>query len=113
LTGWLARLGNRSLGAMLFSHAGFKRGPMNFKRLDHRHALFESALRALRLADPMPHYLWARRSHFVFGVQAVLVSEVFSPTVLLLPATKKRADSGFGLYSQDPQPYNRPSVWGV
>jgi chorismate--pyruvate lyase len=40
LTLWLARLGSRSLGALLFAHAGFRRGPMTFKRIDRRHALF-------------------------------------------------------------------------
>jgi hypothetical protein len=29
---WLARLGNRSLGALLFAHPGFERGAMKFKR---------------------------------------------------------------------------------
>jgi chorismate--pyruvate lyase len=46
---WLARLGNRSLGALLFAHPGFRRGQINFKRLDRRHALFAPALHALQL----------------------------------------------------------------
>ncbi len=82
LTLWLARLGNRSLGALLFADAGFTRGPMNFRRLDCRHALFLPALNALQFADPAPFTLWARRSHFGFGAQSVLVTEVFSPTLL-------------------------------
>jgi chorismate--pyruvate lyase len=48
---WLARLGNRSLGALLFAHPGFERGTMKFKRLDRRQALFTPALAALQLAD--------------------------------------------------------------
>lgn len=82
LTLWLARLGNRSLGALLFAHAGFKRGPMTFKRLDRRHALFMRALTALQIGDRLPGTLWARRSHFGFGGQSVLVTEVFSPLLL-------------------------------
>lgn len=87
LTVWLARLGSRSLGALLFSHAGFTRGPMNFTRLDCRHGLFLPALAALQLGDRAPDTLWARRSHFSFGVQSVLVTEVFSPQVLQLDAS--------------------------
>ena len=86
---WLARLGNRSLGALLFSHPGFRRGQMNFKRLDRRQALFVPALTALHLSDGAPDTLWARRSHFRFATQSVLVSEVFSP--LLLQHSKKIA----------------------
>ncbi|HCZ13695.1 MAG TPA: chorismate--pyruvate lyase [Candidatus Accumulibacter sp.] len=81
---WLARLGNHSLGALLFSQAGFTRGAMQFRALDQRHALFAPARRALQLAGPAPDPLWARRSYFGFGVQAVLVTEVFAPRVLHL-----------------------------
>ena len=85
LTGWLARLGNRSLGALLFSHAGFVRGPLLSKRIDRRDALFAPAIAAMNLAetgDPSaPAVLWARRSSFSFGRQNVLVTEVFSPSL--------------------------------
>lgn len=87
LTVWLARLGNRSLGALLFSHPGFTRGQLTFNRLDHRHALFEPALTALQLdGSEAPTMLWARRSRFGFGGQSVLVSEVFSPLLWQVPA---------------------------
>ncbi len=82
LTLWLARLGSRSLGALLFAHAGFSRGPMTFKRIDRRHALYAPAVTALKLAEPIPGVLWARRSQFGFDNQSVLVSEVFSPLLL-------------------------------
>ncbi|MEF8768689.1 MAG: chorismate lyase [Candidatus Accumulibacter phosphatis] len=82
LTLWLARLGSRSLGALLFAHAGFRRGPMTFHRIDRRHALFTPAVAALQHADQVPRMLWARRSQFGFGSQSVLVSEVFSPRLL-------------------------------
>ncbi len=81
---WLARLGNRSLGALLFSHAGFTRGPMKFRALDRRDPLFASALCGLRTLDQPPSTLWARRSHFGFGRQSVLVTEIFSPPLLQL-----------------------------
>lgn len=79
LTRWMARLGSRSLGALLFSHAGFRRGAMEFRRLDTRHPLFSRARAAL--GEPQSR-LWARRSAFTFGAQSVLVSEVFSPRLL-------------------------------
>lgn len=82
LTRWLARLGERSLGALLFAHVGFSRGPMKFHRLDHRHALFVPAVQALQFADGAPSALWARRSQFGFGAQSVLVTEVFSPALV-------------------------------
>lgn len=88
---WLSRLGNRSLGALLFSHAGFHRGQMNFKRLDRRHALFQPACHALQVTDGALNTLWARRSHFRFGVQSVLVTEVFSPQVLQLRAADQQS----------------------
>ena len=81
---WLARLGNRSLGALLFAHAGFVRGPMHFRRLDRRDLLFPAALRALDVGGENPQALWARRSHFSFGCQTVLVTEVFSPRITQL-----------------------------
>lgn len=91
LTRWLARLGNRSLGALLFSHAGFVRGPLVSRRLDSRDALFARAIAAMNLgpvdgaraasAEPAPAVLWARRSSFSFGAQQVLVTEVFSPSL--------------------------------
>ena len=79
LTRWLARLGNRSLGALLFSHPGFERGPLTARRLDRRDPLYRPAREALKLADTTPTTLWARRSRFTFGKQSVLVTEVFSP----------------------------------
>lgn len=89
MTRWFARLGNRSLGALLFSHAGFVRGPLQSRRIDRRDALFAPALEAMSLGartiapttetEPTQTVLWARRSSFSFGRQQVLVTEVFSP----------------------------------
>lgn len=82
MTRWLARLGNRSLGALLFAHPGFARGAIHGQRLDHRHALFHPALAAMGLAATPPPHLWARRSCFAFGAQSVLVTEVFAPALI-------------------------------
>ena len=87
LTRWLARLGNRSLGALLFSHPGFLRGPLTARRIDQRHPLYLPAIKAMQLADTTSPTLWARRSRFTFGLQSVLVTEVFSPDLPKFPST--------------------------
>ena len=81
LSRWLARLGNRSLGSVLFTHPGFQRGPLEFIRVDRRHPLFARAVSAAALNDP-PAVLWARRSVHALDGQAVLVTEVFLPAIL-------------------------------
>lgn len=83
VTGWLARLGKRSLGSMLFSRPGFERGALSCCRLDSRHPLYIPAMMALGLSGSAP--LWARRSCFRFGQQQVLVTEVFSPELSASP----------------------------
>lgn len=75
---WLARLGERSLGALLFAHHGFARGPLTCCRLAPKHPLFKRAALTLQL-DPLPRELWARRSCFTFNNQRVLVTEIFHP----------------------------------
>ena len=81
MTRWLAGLGARSLGTLLFTHPGFARGAINCKRLDQRHVLFHPAIEAMHLTGSPPKALWARRSRFSFGAQTVLVTEVFSPSL--------------------------------
>lgn len=78
LTDWFSALGERSLGWLLFSHPGFARGEMRYRRIDARHPLFSSAVAVIGGA---PEALWARRSLFRFKGQAVLVTEVFSPVL--------------------------------
>jgi len=75
LTRWLAGIGTRSLGSLLFAHPGFARGEIDCKRLDARHPLFLPARAAI---GGEPKQLWARRSLFRFGRQSVLVTEVYS-----------------------------------
>lgn len=77
LTRWLAGLGSRSLGSLLFSHPGFRRGNIEFCRLDARHPLFRQAASFSQGAQT----LWARRSWHALGQQRVLVTEVFLPGI--------------------------------
>lgn len=81
MTRWLAGLGSRSLGSLLFSHPGFSRGPIEFRPLDGRHPLFR---RAAGMVGRDPPRLWARRSAHSLGNQSVLVTEVFLPALLRL-----------------------------
>lgn len=78
LSRWMAGLGTRSLGSLLFAFPGFQRGVIEFCRLDKRHPLFQRAS-ASGLAGPV---LWARRSRHRLGAQEVLVTEVFLPAIL-------------------------------
>jgi chorismate--pyruvate lyase len=77
LNRWMAGLGNRSLGSLLFSYPGFRRGAIEFLRLDDRHPLYR---RAAALCD-VGETLWARRSLHRLGRQQVLVTEVFLPEI--------------------------------
>ncbi|WP_319244728.1 chorismate lyase [uncultured Propionivibrio sp.] len=79
LTRWLARLGTRSLGSMLFRHPGFSRTPLLCQAIDRRHELHRRAVDALGVAPDT--LLWARRSNFGFATQGLLVTEIFSPAL--------------------------------
>lgn len=80
LTCWLAGLGNRSLGSLLFAYPGFRREAIEYLQLDRRHPLHQ---RAARLGD-VGERLWARRSLHRLGGQQVLVTEVFLPEIVRL-----------------------------
>lgn len=74
---WLAGLGSRSLGSLLFAHPSFTRGPLEYCRLDARDPLYQ---RAASFA-PLARQLWARRSWHRIDGQQVLVTEVFLPAI--------------------------------
>lgn len=78
---WLAGLGGRSLGSLLFAHPGFLRGRLAYARIDRRHPLYARASSALGVA---PKHFFARRCTHDFGCQRVLVTEVFAPVTTSL-----------------------------
>jgi len=84
---WMARLGSRSLGSLLFSFPGFQRGRIEFLRLDQRHPLYRLAA----TQGPVAAKLWARRSRHRLDGQEVLVTEVFLPAILQLPTKQQEA----------------------
>ena len=74
----LSRLGNRSLGTMLFSNPLIHRAEFGYKQLNSYHPLFKRACQRLRAP---PAHLWARRSRFTSEEQPILVTEVFLPAI--------------------------------
>lgn len=77
----LSGLGSRPLGAALFANPLVKRTPLQFKKLNRRHALYR---RACRILPAHPPHLWARRSVFILRGRPILVTEVFLPGILEL-----------------------------
>jgi chorismate--pyruvate lyase len=81
----LSRLGNKPLGAALFSDPQVTRTPLEYKKINRQHALYRQAIK--HLENP-PNALWARRSVFqlssAFERHAIMVTEVFLPNILAL-----------------------------
>ncbi|OYY93069.1 MAG: hypothetical protein B7Y41_13210 [Hydrogenophilales bacterium 28-61-23] len=75
----LAGLGNRPLGAALFTNPRIQRQALEFQHLDRRHSLYRAAARHL---PETPRTLWARRSLFALHNSPILVTEVFLPATL-------------------------------
>ncbi len=74
----LSRLGNQSLGMMLFSNPLICRTTFSFKKLKFGHPLYDRACRKL---ESRPTCLWARRSLFALQRQPIMVTEVFLPNI--------------------------------
>ena len=81
----LQHLGNKPLGALLFSHPLVKRAPLHFRALKTDHPLYRHAARTM---DNLPPRLWARRSVFTLQGASLLVTEVFLPNILKLEQGK-------------------------
>jgi chorismate--pyruvate lyase len=77
----LGKLGNKPLGAALFANPLIKRMPLQFRKLDRRHALYR---RACAILHEPPSHLWARRSVFILKKYPILVTEVFLPGILAM-----------------------------
>lgn len=75
----LGRLGDKPLGAALFSNPRVRRTPLRFRKLNRRHELYRRA--CATLPNP-PASLWARRSVFHLQGRPILVTEVFLPGIL-------------------------------
>lgn len=73
----LGCLGNRPLGAALFTDARVLRRPLAYRKLKRGHPVLGSGA-------VLPQAVWARRSVFVRDRHAILVTEAFLPGVLAL-----------------------------
>jgi chorismate lyase len=89
---WLGfrRLGNKPLGAALFSDPKVTRTPLMYKKINAQHMLYRQAIQHL---EAPPISLWARRSVFQLNSglvrHAIMVTEVFLPHVLALRSSDK------------------------
>lgn len=70
----LGKLGSRPLADMLFHDSTVVRLPMEYRKIDARHPLFQ---RAASVAQIDTKTLWARRSIFLKRQRPLLVTEVF------------------------------------
>ena len=77
----LRNLGNKPLGALLFSHPMVSRLPLHYNALHPHHPLYR---RAAGILSYPPGRLWARRSLFYLHNKPLLVTEVFLPGILNL-----------------------------
>ncbi len=75
---WFSRLGSRSLGSLLFSHAGFERGQIEYVRIGRSHPLYR---RVSELSGTTAPVYWGRRSRHALGRNSVMVIEVFLPAI--------------------------------
>jgi chorismate--pyruvate lyase len=76
----LSQLGERPLGAVLFSDPKVHRGVTQYTRLQARHPLFQAASDHLEVK---PETLWGRRTLFTLSGRPLLVNEVFLPGIPL------------------------------
>jgi chorismate lyase len=74
----LSRLGTKPLAEMLFRDPTVVRLPMEYRRIDSRHALYR---RAQQVSPFSATRLWARRSVFLKRGRALLVTEIFLTTM--------------------------------
>jgi len=74
----LAHLGNKPLGALLFADKAVRRGRMEVARIGPGQDIYEVATGGLRKKS---RAIWGRRSVFYRDAKALLVSEIFLPTV--------------------------------
>ncbi len=83
---FLANLGSRPLGAVLFSDPNMHRDDFEITKLSAGHYLYEKAVQ--ELADA-PASIWGRRSVFYLQNKPLLVNEIFLPAIASCPRPDK------------------------
>ena len=74
----LTRLGEKPLGALLFSDTKVRRGITQMARLLPRHPLYAAATVHVAVK---PRELWGRRTLFYLSGRPILVNEIFLPDI--------------------------------
>ena len=72
----LLRLGNKSLGTVLFAAPGMARDGIEVARLHAPHYFYLNATHGLAT---LPEFIWGRRSVFYLNRKPLLVNEIFLP----------------------------------
>jgi chorismate--pyruvate lyase len=80
----LSQLGEKPLGAVLFSDRRVHRGITQIARLQPRHPLFAAAAASL---VEQPQALWGRRTLFYLSNRPILVNEIFLPEIPRYPTS--------------------------
>lgn len=75
---YLAHLGNKPLGAVLFADPNMKRDEVEVAEIKSSHRLFNRATITLK---QKPASIWGRRSVFYINKKRLLVNEVFLPAI--------------------------------
>ena len=75
---YLANLGRKPLGAVLFADPTMRRDPVEVTQLQPGQYLFESAVAILK---SKPKSIWGRRSVFYLHRKPLLVNEIFLPSI--------------------------------
>lgn len=78
----LAYLGEKPLGAVLFSERQVSRGTTQLARIQPQHLLYQAATDHL---DEPPPEVWGRRTLFYFAHRPILVNEIFLPDIPEFP----------------------------
>ncbi len=84
---YLANLGTRPLGAVLFSEPTMRRDALEVCCLRSEHRMYSTATQHLA-AHGNNDCLWGRRSVFYLHAKPLLVSEIFLPGIPPCPAIK-------------------------
>jgi chorismate--pyruvate lyase len=79
---FLANLGTKPLGAVLFADPHMKRDEIEVARLSAGQPLYERAVQAL---SDVPPTIWGRRSVFYLQDKPLLVNEIFLPGIASCP----------------------------
>lgn len=74
----LGKLGNRPLGAILFSDPGIQRDKLEIACIKKDQRMFNCATNSL---EKIPESVWGRRSVFYLHKRPLLVNEVFLPSL--------------------------------